>query len=155
MKSMKMIKKAQAGFTLIELMIVVAIIGILAAIAIPQYNNYVSRTRASGAMAELASVKSAVSMCYQETGDFTQCDAGAFGIPTPQASGNIAAAGTVVDGVVTVTTTATDGATPPVQLTIIDTPSYTAGDATMKWDNSGTSCNATRGFKDYAGDCNP
>jgi len=57
MQSMKMMKKAQQGFTLIELMIVVAIIGILAAIAIPAYQDYVAKAKVGAAYADIAAGK--------------------------------------------------------------------------------------------------
>ena len=60
---------AQKGFTLIELMIVVAIIGILAAIAIPQYQNYIAKSQVSRAMGETSSVKTAVETCLNEGND--------------------------------------------------------------------------------------
>lgn len=55
-----------SGFTLIELMIVVAIIGVLAAVAIPQYQIYVSRSEAARAMAEAGDLKSAIEVCIAE-----------------------------------------------------------------------------------------
>lgn len=59
-------KKVQQGFTLIELMIVVAIIGILAAIAIPQYQNYVIKSQVTRVMGEAGAVKTAVDVCLND-----------------------------------------------------------------------------------------
>ena len=94
---------AQKGFTLIELMIVVAIIGILAAIAIPQYQNYIAKSQVSRVMGELSSIKTTVETCILEgritpinTGNptSTECLVGATN------SNLLGASATVVPGLV-------------------------------------------------------
>lgn len=129
-------KQAQKGFTLIELMIVVAIIGILAAVAIPAYSNYTTKAKFTGVTSLSSSYQTAVSVCMQEQGTNTGCTAGALGIPAlPTTYPKEVASATVVDGVVTVVSTLPDANTS------VMTPALDGG--VMKWTQSGTCLAAT------------
>ena len=102
---MQLKARAQQGFTLIELMIVVAIIGILAAVAIPQYKNYTIKAKIGNSLTSVDSLKTAIALCMQETGDKANCDAGTNGIPANSsftATKEVASV-TVTDGVITAT----------------------------------------------------
>jgi len=94
-------KTTQQGFTLIELMIVIAIIGILAAVALPSYQNYTKKAAFSEVKLAAGPYKTGVEVCSL-TNPLSACDTGANGVPA--SSGSQAVASVVVtDGAITVT----------------------------------------------------
>ena len=103
-----MTQQNQKGFTLIELMIVVAIIGILAAVALPAYQDYTARAQAAEAVAIAAGAKTAVAEFYQSNGNYP----GAATSPKNTelgATGNYSSSTVTEDsGIIVVTMAATD-----------------------------------------------
>ena len=105
------LRTAQKGFTLIELMIVVAIIGILAAVALPAYQNYTIKAKVGAALSSISSIKTAVALCFQENGNVPDtCDSVATAVPVTAAKAipyfnptKEVASAVTVDGIITVT----------------------------------------------------
>ena len=126
--------KAQKGFTLIELMIVVAIIGILAAIALPAYQDYTKKARFTEVISIANGYKTAVGICIQTLGTNTGCNAGSNGIPAAIAAtvGQIATLA-VANGAIT--------ATDINGVTYVATP--TVGASGTTWAVTGTCATAT------------
>ncbi len=131
-----MTQQNQKGFTLIELMIVIAIIGILAAIALPQYQTYTKKARFSEVVLAASSAKGLVDVCFQTrgAGTLTNCDSAAeIGLTAGASDGeHVASVAVATNGVVTATgATTVDGAT------YILTPSVSTNSGTLTWAQTG------------------
>ena len=153
----RQMQRVQRGFTLIELMIVVAIIGILAAIAIPQYQDYVTRSRWSDNFATIGQLKQAVAECMQnnnQTGaPISPCTTTALLVtngflpsgyvdPVLKTNFGLVNYGTTTAGVVTFT-----GGSLTATASCIVTLTPSAGQASVSWTFTNTApatCNRTK-----------
>jgi type IV pilus assembly protein PilA len=121
-------KRVQKGFTLIELMIVVAIIGILAAVALPAYQDYTIRARVSELVLQASGFKTSVAEAAQSNATLTNSGVGL----TVTVSGRVSGGSVTDNGVITI---AGSGASTSVGtvVTIILTPTFNPADGKVIW----------------------
>src|SRR5690554_790457 len=147
-------KKVQQGFTLIELMIVVAIIGILAAVALPAYQDYTIRAKISEGLTLSSGLKTAITESFQSQGPRTmvcgtqaECDAiGATALDSSALAGNnnVDSVASVQSGIITITYN--ESVVPAAENTLLLTPVGPDGTTALDLsdtDNAGSQVNWT------------
>ena len=95
----------QSGFTLLELLVVIAVIGILASLAVPRFQNQLQKAKFVEAINAAAPYKTAVELCFQRVNNIDLCDANENGVPaniTVASASGVVNSVTVVNGVITV-----------------------------------------------------
>ena len=133
-------KSTQKGFTLIELMIVVAIIGILAAVAIPSYQNYTLKAKFTEVVNAIGPYKTAIELCAQDgscvatSSTLGSLGLGTLGVPATVSTTYLAGVAVASTGIITATAQAVGGL---ASETFILTPTYATG-SPISWAATGT-----------------
>lgn len=130
-------RSVQKGFTLIELMIVVAIIGILAAVALPAYQDYTVKAKVSELMLAASSARTCITEAYQGAGGGATIPSGVAADCAISVTGKVTGATVATGGVVTVT--GSNAATSVgANVTVTLTPTVQSSAGTLTWVCSGT-----------------